>query len=102
MSDNIISIQYDSDIAKGNDAVRISFYANIGFFKADTYVSAFFVNVFRQLSAKRETKNHLLCGWCSYLLQWEKVARNARRMRCCLSFTQNSVDGIHKNNVLFP
>ena len=32
MSDNIISIQYDSDIAKGNDAVRISFYANIGFF----------------------------------------------------------------------
>lgn len=32
MSDNIISIQFDSDIAKGNDAVRISFYANIGFF----------------------------------------------------------------------
>ena len=34
MSDNIISIQFDSDIAKGNDAVRISFYANIGFFIA--------------------------------------------------------------------
>ena len=32
MTDNIISIQYDSDIAKGNEAVRISFYANIGFF----------------------------------------------------------------------
>ena len=32
MSDNIISIQFDSDIAKGNDVVRISFYANIGFF----------------------------------------------------------------------
>lgn len=32
MSDNIISIQFDSNIAKGNDAVRISFYANIGFF----------------------------------------------------------------------
>ena len=31
MTDNIISIQYDSDIAKGNEAVRISFYANIGF-----------------------------------------------------------------------
>lgn len=32
MTDNIISIQYDSDIAKGNEAVRFSFYANIGFF----------------------------------------------------------------------
>ena len=32
MTDNLISIQYDSDIAKGNEAVRISFYANIGFF----------------------------------------------------------------------
>ena len=32
MTNNIISIQYDSDIAKGNEAVRISFYANIGFF----------------------------------------------------------------------
>ena len=32
MTDNIISIQYDSDIAKGNEVVRISFYANIGFF----------------------------------------------------------------------
>ena len=32
MSYRIISIQFDSDIAKGNDAVRISFYANIGFF----------------------------------------------------------------------
>ena len=32
MTDNIISIQYDSDSAKGNEAVRISFYANIGFF----------------------------------------------------------------------
>ena len=32
MSDNIISIQFDSDIAKDNNAVRISFYANIGFF----------------------------------------------------------------------
>ena len=31
MSDNI-SIHFDTDIAKGNDAVRISFYANIGFF----------------------------------------------------------------------
>ena len=32
MSNHIISIQFDSDIAKGNDDVRISFYANIGFF----------------------------------------------------------------------
>lgn len=32
MSDNIISIQFNSDIAKGDDTVRISFYANIGFF----------------------------------------------------------------------
>ena len=32
MSNHIISIQFDSDIAKSNDAVRISFYANIGFF----------------------------------------------------------------------
>ncbi|MBQ8414965.1 MAG: hypothetical protein IJX58_06955 [Clostridia bacterium] len=32
MSNHIISIQFDSDIAKGNDAVRTSFYANIGFF----------------------------------------------------------------------
>lgn len=32
MTDSIISIQYDSDIAKGNEVVRISFYANIGFF----------------------------------------------------------------------
>lgn len=31
MSDNV-SIHFDTDIAKGNDAVRISFYANIGFF----------------------------------------------------------------------
>ena len=31
-----------------------------------------------------------------------KVARSAGWMRYCLSFTQNSVDGIHKNNVLFP
>ena len=30
--EKIITIQYDSDIAKGNDNVRISFYANIGFF----------------------------------------------------------------------
>lgn len=32
MTDSIISIQYDSNIAKGNEVVRISFYANIGFF----------------------------------------------------------------------
>ena len=32
MSNRIISIQFNSDIAKGNDDVRISFYANIGFF----------------------------------------------------------------------
>lgn len=31
MNDNI-SVQFDTGIAKGNDAVRISFYANIGFF----------------------------------------------------------------------
>ncbi len=28
----LFTIQFNSDISKGNDAVRISFYANIGFF----------------------------------------------------------------------
>ena len=32
MNGNIISIQCNSNIASGNDDVRISFYANIGFF----------------------------------------------------------------------
>ena len=32
MTGNIISIQCNSNIASGNDDVRISFYANIGFF----------------------------------------------------------------------
>jgi hypothetical protein len=32
MNGNIISIQFNPDIAKGNNTVRISFYANIGFF----------------------------------------------------------------------
>ena len=29
---DLFTIQFNSDIAKGNEAVRISFYANIGFF----------------------------------------------------------------------
>ena len=32
MTENTISIQFNSNIANGNDNVRISFYANIGFF----------------------------------------------------------------------
>ena len=32
MIENIISIQFDSPVATGDEAVRISFYANIGFF----------------------------------------------------------------------
>ena len=32
MSDVVLSVQFNSDIAKGDDNIRISFYANIGFF----------------------------------------------------------------------
>lgn len=32
MNDKIISIHFNSDIAKGDDNTRIAFYANIGFF----------------------------------------------------------------------